>query len=511
MPSPYASLCAYGRQNATMQSVAALLGWDQETYMPRGGGAARAEQSALMAGLLHERATSPQLGELIAACESDDALDELQRACVREFRRDYDRATRLPRTLVEELARTGSQAQEAWKDARAKSDFSAFAPWLAKMVDLTRQKARCYPVSEGGELYDALLDEYEPGATARQVQAVFEPLAERLSALIRRVAEDGQAPDDAPLGIQAPRDRQHALGLQVLEAIGFDLQRGRLDVTTHPFCQGIGPGDTRLTTRYDERYFPGALYGTLHEAGHGLYEQGLPKASTHPGPNGEPIDCFGTPLAESVSLGIHESQSRLWENMVGRSESFWAWLEPLAKDALAALGSYDREEIYRAVNIVRPSYIRVEADEGTYNLHVMLRFELERALVAGDLAIDDLPAAWNDRFEQLLGLQVPDDAHGCLQDVHWSFGLFGYFPTYTLGNLYAAQFWQALGTQMPGLDDDVRKGDFAPLLAWLNTNIHAHGRRFSAGQLCERVTGRSLEADPLLDYLTTKLQDVYRL
>ncbi|MCW5756326.1 MAG: carboxypeptidase M32 [Phycisphaeraceae bacterium] len=508
--SKYAQLCAHGRGSATLKSISALLAWDQETYMPRGGGDARAEQMALLAGMMHDRTSSKDLGDLIAACESE-SLDDQQRACVREFRRDYDKQTKLPKSLVEELARTGSKAQDVWKDARKNNDFKAFAPWLSKMVDLSRQKATCYGFEPGGEVYDALLDEYEPNAKARQVESIFKPLGEQLSSLVRELTESGKTPSDAPTKVHAPKDRQHALGMYVLRAIGFDLNAGRLDVTTHPFCEGLAPGDTRLTTRYDERYFPGALYGTMHEAGHGMYEQGLPKCKTHKGPGGDAIESFGTPLADSISLGIHESQSRMWENMVGRGRPFWKWLHKEACDQFAELGKFDVDEIYRAVNIVRPSFIRVEADEGTYNLHVMLRFGIERAMIAGDLSIGDLPGAWNERFKQLLGLDVPDDAHGCLQDVHWSFGLFGYFPTYTLGNLYAAQFWETIRQRMPGLDAEFTRGDFSQLLQWLNQNIHGHGRRYRAGELCEMVTRRPLESRPLLDYLSVKLRDVYGL
>lgn len=508
--SKYAELCAYGRRGATLKSIASLLGWDQETYMPRAAGEARAEQMALMAGMMHERGTSEELGNLIAGCEDED-LDAQQWACVREFRRDYDKQTKLDKPLVEELARTGSKAQDLWKEARKNNDFKSFAPLLSSMVELSREKANAFGYAEGGELYDALLDEYEHNATAKEVEGVFTPLGEQLSALVKELQDSGNAPNDAPTTIHAPSDRQHALGLHVLKAIGFDLDAGRLDITTHPFCEGLAPGDTRLTTRYDEKYFPGALYGTMHEAGHGMYEQGIPKGGTHGGPGGEAIASFGTPLADSISLGIHESQSRMWENMVGRSRAFWDWVYSEACDQFAELGKFDREEVYRAVNIVRPTYIRVEADEGTYNLHVMLRFGIERALISGDLAVNDLPGAWNERFKQMLGLDVPDDTNGCLQDVHWSFGLFGYFPTYTLGNLYAAQFWQTINQQVPGLDDDFAKGDFGRLKAWLNENVHAHGRRYGAGELCEKLTGRPLESQPLMEYLGGKLREVYKI
>jgi carboxypeptidase Taq len=288
--------------------------------------------------------------------------------------------------------------------------------------------------------------------------------------------------------------------------MGFDLSKGRLDITTHPFCEGLAPGDTRLTTRYDEQYFMAALYGTMHEAGHGLYEQGLPKQ----GGDGEPTAIFGTPLSEARSLGIHESQSRGWENFVGRGRAFWAWAKPVADGFFGAeFKKFDAEAVYRASNVVERSFIRVEADEATYNLHVMLRFGLERAMIAGDLAIKDLPGAWNERFERMMGVKVPDDARGCLQDVHWSFGLIGYFPTYTLGNLYAAQFFEAIRAETPDLDKRIARGDMSAVLKWTREHIHRHGRRFTSAELCEKATGKPLSPEPLMRHLEGKLRPVY--
>lgn len=499
----YADLCAHLREAATLASVAALVGWDQETYMPPSAAEARAEQAALLARLVHERRTSPRVGELIAACENDPAVrgDDAMSRSVREMRRDYDLATRLPASLVSELARVGSQSQEVWKQAREKSDFAMFAPWLERMMDLARQKARCLGWPEGGEIYDALLDEYEPGMTSRQVESIFMPLRPRLTALVERVKSSRKKPSEAPLKVRVPQEAQHRFGMQVLEAMGFDLRAGRLDMTTHPFCSGLAPGDTRLTTRYREQRFTDALFGTLHEMGHGLYEQGLPKA-----------EHFGTPLADAISLGIHESQSRMWENFVGRGRPFWRWALPRAKRAFG--GGFSRvtlDGIFRAVNLVTPSLIRVEADECTYNLHIMVRFELERALVSGSLKVADLPGEWNRRYREYLGVKVPDDRRGCLQDVHWSFGLVGYFPTYTLGNLYAGQFWETIRRDIPDLDGELSRGRFEGLKGWLNRHIHAHGRRYRAGELCERVTGRPLSAEPLLAHLESKLGEVYGL
>ncbi|MGD9791274.1 MAG: carboxypeptidase M32 [Phycisphaerales bacterium] len=515
LPSSYVELCSALREAATIGSVAALVGWDQETYMPPAGSAFRSEQQATLASLTHERKTNPRIADLLAACEGDGGVmgDAARAANIREIRRDYSLATKLPKELVSELARVGSLAQDAWKKARADDDFKGFAPWLEKMFELQRQKAKCYGVPKGGELYDALLDEYEPGATAVQVTATFNPLRDRLTDLIMRVesAKKTVKVPTACLKAKIPADKQHALGLMVMKSIGFDLDAGRLDTTTHPFCSGMAPGDTRLTTRYQDQAFTDALYSTMHEAGHGLYEQGLPKLPPATSNNGT-IDLFGTPLADAISLGMHESQSRMWENFVGRSLPFWKWLLPKSTKIVGtALSKYKPETLYKAVNTVTPSLIRVESDEATYNMHVMIRFEIERALVAGDLKVADLPATWNRKYKDYLGVKVPDDRRGCLQDVHWSFGLVGYFPTYTLGNLYAAQFWEKINADIPDLAKQHAKGQFGPLLEWLRTNIHRHGRRYHAAELCERVTGKSLTSEALLRHLEGRAADVYRL
>jgi len=501
MPDPgaYDELVALSRSAAVLNSVASLLSWDQETYMPDGAAAARAEQQEMLAGLCHERRTDPRLGELISACERNGAAsDPAVAAALREFRRDYDKATKLPRELVAELAKVGSQAQQVWKDARRTSDFPRFAPWLEKMLTLARRKAECYGWPDDGEPYDALLDEYEPAMRTAEIEAIFTPLAQRLATLIADLAT-GTPPDTSILSARVPAAKQHEFGLFVIRSIGFDLETGRLDTTTHPFCEGLAPGDTRLTTRYAEDHFTGALYGTLHEAGHGIYEQGLPKA-----------EHYGTPLGEAVSLGIHESQSRMWENFVGRSREFWHWALPFARDTLGgALADATVEQLYRAVNTATPSFIRVEADEATYNLHIMIRFEIERALIKGDLKVNDVPGVWNEAYKRYLGLDVPDDRNGCLQDVHWSFGLMGYFPTYCLGNLYCAQLWEQIKRDIPDLPERIGHGDFAPLKDWLNKNVHAWGRRYPAKELCKRVTGEPLSAEPLLRHLEGKLRPIY--
>lgn len=495
----YQKLTARCREIAHLRCVANLASWDQETMMPPGGMHSRADQLALLAGLIHEKFTAPETGDLIGECQNNGfAAGSVEAANVRELRRDFDRASKLPRQHVEELTRAKSLSQHAWAEARSKSDFRMFAPHLKKMFDLTRKSASYYGWPGDGEPYDALLENYEPGARAREIEAVFKPLQVRLAALIAEVKSSRKRINDSVHNALVPRDRQEAFCRFIAGKIGFDFGRGRLDVSTHPFCEGVAPGDCRMTTRFHKDQALEALSSTMHEAGHGMYEQGLNEKQ------------FGLPCGEAVSLGIHESQSRGWENMVGRSLPFWKWAAPHARKLIPnAMKGQTPEKIYAAANIVRPSYIRVEADETTYNLHIMLRFDLERALLRGDLKTDDVPAVWNETFEKYMGIKVKKDSQGCLQDIHWSFGLIGYFPTYTLGNLYAAQFFEAARKAMPSLDKDFARGRFAPLLAWLNSNIHVHGRRYSAAELCRRVTGRDLSSEPFLNYLEGKIRPLY--
>ncbi|MFL5381328.1 MAG: carboxypeptidase M32 [Longimicrobiaceae bacterium] len=503
-PPAYAELLRLAREAAVLQSAIALVGWDQETQMPPKAAPLRAEQMAMLSGLVHERRTSPRIGELLAECEVDPELadDPLATANLRELRRDYDRTTRLPPDLVREMAEVSSRAMHVWREAREKNDYAAFAPWLEKVVVLNRRTADALGWPEGGERYDALLDAFEPGMTTAEITRTFHALRAGLAPLIHAVAESGVCPDTAWQQAPIPIDRQIAFNRALVGRMGFDLDAGRLDESTHPFCEGVGPGDTRLTSRYAEDQFASALASTLHETGHALYEQNLPKAGR-----------FGEPLAEAASTGIHESQSRMWENLVGRSRPFWEWVLPELRAAFQSpvLDALDVETAYRGMNVVQPNLIRIESDEATYNLHIMLRFDLERALLSGDLSVEDLPAAWNERIRADLGLTVPDDARGCMQDIHWSMGAFGYFPTYTLGNLYAAQFWATVREALPGLDDDLRRGEFGGLLAWLKENVHAHGRRYTAPELCERITGKRLSHEPLLEYLRAKIAPIYGL
>jgi carboxypeptidase Taq len=497
----YADLIRRVRDAGLLASCAGVLGWDERTYMPRAGAGHRGEQMALLARLAHEMLTDPRIGELLAAVESSKLIQDAESdaaANVREVRRTFDRATKLPKELVEELARITTQAQGVWQEARQTSKFGPFLPWLEKIVALKRQEAAAVGYTD--HPYDALLDEYEPGAKTADVRRLFADLLAGLVPIVETIVGSGKHPDRDLLHRDFPTDRQALFAQTAAAAIGFDFDAGRLDTTTHPFCSGIGPGDCRITTRYNPRFFNEAFFGVLHEAGHGLYEQNLP------------TNQHGTPLGMAASLGIHESQSRLWENQVGRSGPFWEHFFPRARQTFpAALRDVSPDAWLFAVNDVQPSHIRVEADEATYNLHIIVRFELEQGLMSGELAPAELPAAWNERFRQTLGLTPPDDARGCLQDIHWSFGGFGYFPTYTLGNLYAAQFMAAARRDNPGLEDDFRRGDFGRLKGWLASNIHRHGQRYRANDLCRRVTRQPLDHRPFLTYLRDKYRPFYGL
>jgi carboxypeptidase Taq len=490
------------REIATLNSTASLLSWDQETMMPPKAASFRAEELSLIATLAHERFTDPEIGDLIAACEADGELtaDPVQAANVREIRRDWDRATRLPADLVAEMTATSSRALEAWKQARRDSDLEAFRPWLEKQLELNRRKAECYGIPEDGEHYDALLEDYEPGMRAVDLERLFGPLRAAAAPMIAELTSSPHQPDTAPCRVRLPLDPQREFNRRIAEGVGYDFEAGRLDSSTHPFTSGLGPSDTRITTRYEEDQFADTMYSTLHEVGHGLYEQGTRK-----------IEFLGQPLGEAVSLGVHESQSRLWENQVGRSRAFWEWALPLAREIFGKpLEPYTVDDYFAAVNTVRPHLIRVESDEVTYNLHILMRFDIERALLRGDLEVSDLPGTWNSCMKQDLGLDVPDDRRGCLQDVHWSMGSIGYFPTYTLGNLYAGQLWEAVRGAIPDLDERMARGEFSSLLSWLRESIHRHGRRYRAAELCERLTGKPLGHEPLIRYLEDKLRPIYR-
>jgi len=479
-------------------AAADLLSWDQDTYMPPGAAEGRGQQLATLSSLRHARLTGEPLADLLDALEGADLPEgSVELAMVREARRQAERARAVPARLVEELARRSSSARVAWSRARAEDRFELFAPELAEMFALKREEADAVG---GGSRYDALLDEYEPGATATGLQTLFAPLRAEQVALLEAIRASGvQHPADM-LERGYPVAAQRELCLRTVAGFGYDLERGRLDVTLHPFATAIGRDDVRITTRYDEHFLSTALFGAMHEAGHAMYEQGVDPALQR------------TSLGGGASLGVHESQSRLWENLVGRSLAYWEGAYPRLRSTFPAqLGGVGLDEFYRAVNRVEGSLIRVEADEVSYNLHVLVRFELELALLQGDLDVADLPGAWNELYLEYLGLAPASDADGCLQDIHWAAGLIGYFPTYALGNLMSAQLYAAAKRAEPHLDDAVRSGDFAPLLGWLRDNVHRHGSRYRPAELLERATGAGLSANAYMSYLTNKYAELYPL
>lgn len=479
----------------TLRGISAVVGWDEQVSMPPKGNEARAKHSALLATLEHDRQTDPALGECLKACANDGKLSPVQQALVREARRDYDKATKIPGELVREISELSVKAHAVWVEARKKNDFPSFAPLLSRLVSLRKQEAAALGYPKGGVPYDALLDQFEPGATVREIDPIFTRTREITIAALRGIGKSGRKPDVSILKRRFPIEAQEKFSRLLLDVLHYDQQAGRLERSVHPFTTGIGIQDVRITTRYEERWLPGGLFGTIHETGHALYEQALPLAYA------------GTPLAEALSMGFHESQSRFWENQVGRSLPFWKFLFPRLKrffpEALARVGL---DDFYAAINAVRPSVIRVEADEVTYNLHIIVRYELEKALFANDLSVKDLPAAWNSKMKDYLGVVPRNDAEGVLQDIHWSSGSFGYFPTYLLGNLYAAQWMATLRKDFPDLDKRLARGDFLTVKKWLNEKIHRHGRRYPAAELCRRVSGETLNPEHFAKYLKTKFE-----
>lgn len=497
MTDSYEQFLSLARELNDLGHAQTLLSWDQETYMPRKAAQQRASSMGAMAGVLHERLVSPRLVELVGEL-SESRLAGDRAVNVRELKREQDRAVKVPQELVVKLTETESLAHEAWVGAREKSEFVLFRPWLDKVLELQREVAHL--VGFEGSIYNAFLDVYEPDARVEDVWPVLEDLGRRLVPLVEGIGQTGKFPGHVFGGKEFPVQQQEAFGRRVLAELGFDMEAGRLDISVHPFCTSMSASDVRLTTRYGTEEFTQSLFGIIHECGHGLYEQGLP------------LEAVGTPLCSAVSLGIHESQSRLWENMVGRSREFWEHYLPALKESFPEqLRDIDLETFYAAANHVEPSTIRVEADEVTYNLHILLRTELEIGMVEGDIATADLPAVWNERMEQYLGTCPATDAEGVLQDVHWSFGGIGYFPTYTLGNLYAAQFFDAAKRQLPGLMADISGGSFERLLSWLREHVHGRGARLPAGELIEAVSGQQLRSSYLMDYLQTKFGQLYEL
>lgn len=484
--SAFDQLCATAREIALLTSTEATLSWDQETYMPAKALEFRARQMSWLSGKAHELATGKSMSKLLDKAEAEPPRDEYAAANLRVMRHDYDRALRIPGKLVVEESEIAAHGKHAWAEARKKSDFSLFAPHLEKLLGIARRKADLWGYAD--EPYDALLETYERGARTREVAALFAKLKPQLTEISRVAVERGRSVKPNLLRGKYSIEKQQLLNAEVAASIGFDFEAGRIDTTAHPFCTTLGPRDVRLTTRYDESDFTSSLFGVLHEAGHGLYEQGLPESDV------------GLPSGRACSLGIHESQSRLWENHVGRSRAFWEKWLPRAAEIFPNLRKVKLEDFLAAVNQAQYSFIRVEADEATYDLHILLRFAIERRMVSGELAIKDVPTAWNEEFQSLFGMTPPDDTRGCLQDIHWSMGGLGYFATYTLGNLNAAQLF-ATARKQRKIANGIDKADYAPLLAWLRAQVHEHGGAPLPGEIMESATGKPTDAKWHLKHL----------
>ncbi len=481
---------------ADLDSAGSLLEWDHQTMMPACGAAARAHSVATLRQVRHERFISADTGRLLeaATAELDGFPPESDAASiVRVATRRWEKARRVPAELAAEMAHAGAEGHDVWVKARANSDFAAFAPSLERNIELARRYIDCFDWFACP--YDALLDDYDPGMRTGEVRRLFDELRSELVPLLRTVAEHSDRVDDSCLHGDFPVARQRELVNQVLALMSFDRDAWRIDDTVHPFEISIGAGDTRITTRWDDDFLPAGLYSAMHECGHGLYESGIPASLKR------------TTIGHGESLSVHESQSRMWENMVGRSRQFCSVLAPRAAQLFGI--SLDPDTLYRAVNRVSPSLIRVEADEATYALHIVMRFELEQELIEDRLRVAELPEAWNARVKEYFGIDVPDDAHGVLQDVHWSGGTIGYFPTYALGNLIAGLLWERAHAELPDLDEQIGRGELMPLREWLRDHVHRHGSKFTTPELLERVVGAPIAVGPFVSYLKHKLSDVY--
>lgn len=484
-----------------LNNASAVLGWDQQTYMPPGGAAARAQQLATLSHIAHEKFIDDALGQILEELrEHGKSLpyDSDEASLLRVTKRDYDKARRIPPKLVSEITYATTQAFEVWRKAKAESKFSDFIPYFQRVLDLKKHYAECLGYTDC--IYDPLLDDYEPGMKTARIKAIFANVKKEIVPLVHAISSKLHAVDNSFLHQPFDEQKQWDIGIEAARLIGYDFGRGRQDRSPHPFTTSFSIDDVRITTRFMHDYFPAGFFATIHETGHALYNQSI----RH--------ELERSPLADGASLGAHESQSRMWENLVGRNRSFWKFFMPYLQAAFPEqFGKINDGQMYRAVNRVQPSFIRVEADEVTYNLHIMLRFELENALLDGRLAVKDLPEAWNTKMREYLGITPPDDVHGVLQDVHWSHGSFGYFPTYSLGNFFSAQLFDQIKKDIPNLDACFEKGEFHLLLDWLRTHLHVHGRKFTLDELAKKITGEPLQTRSFIIYLKNKYGDLYNL
>jgi carboxypeptidase Taq len=484
---------------ADLNYISALLGWDQQTYMPSGGAEARGNQMALVGRLAHERFTSAELGKLLDELKPYGATldpDSDDARLVKVTARDFDKATHIPSSHIVEFTQVTTLAQQAWMEARQKSDFTIFRPHLEKILDLRMEYASYFP--DYDHPYDALLDDFEPGMKTEEVKLIFEGLRPKLVELIKAIAEKPKV-DDSFLHQHFDQDKQWRFGEEVITKFGYDWKRGRQDKAAHPFTTEFGLNDVRITTRVDPDFLNPMLFGTMHECGHALYGQGVAP------------ELERTGLERGASLGVHESQSRMWENLVGRSLPFWEYFYPRLLEVFPQLSAVSLNRFYRSINKVKPSLIRVEADEATYNLHIMLRLDMEIALLEGKVSVKDLPEVWNAKMQEYLGITPPDDAMGVLQDIHWSGGMIGYFSTYSLGNLISAQLWEKINQDIPDLDEQIRIGKFETLLGWLRENVHRHGAKFEPQELMLKVTGSKIDPTVYIGYLKKKFGEIYGL
>jgi carboxypeptidase Taq len=485
---------------ADLNFSAALLDWDQQTYMPPGGAANRGHQLATLQQIAHNKFVSEEIGKLLDDLQPFAAQhnpDSFEARLVKVTQRRYEKETKVTAEWVAESALATTAAHEAWAKARAENDFSHFQPHLEHILDLAHRYAEFFAPYQ--HVYDPLMDIFEPGMVTSDVKAIFEALRPQQVELIRQIASQPQV-EDGFMHLTYDEQKQWDLGVEIITKMGFDWQRGRQDKTLHPFTTSFGWGDVRITTRVYPNHMSTALFGTLHEAGHGMYSMGSDASLDR------------TPLFGGASSGLHESQSRMWENLMGRSYPFWQHFYPRVQQVFPSqLGNVSLEAFYKGINKVRPSLIRVEADEATYNLHIMLRMELEIALMENQLQVKDLPEAWNDRFKEYLGITPPNDTEGVLQDVHWSAGLIGYFPSYALGNLISAQLWERIRADIPNLTEQIRQGEFSAWLGWLKEKVHRHGAMFEPQELIQRVTGSKIDPTPYIRYLSQKYGGIYGL